>query len=294
MVASEATPFSKTGGLADVATALRKALGRMGHDVTLFTPRYRGAGEGEPRGTVRAYVADHWFDAHAARRAARPGARALLVDCPPLYDRAGLYTENATSTIPTTRCALRFCRSPRSSGRPQQATPPSVFHVHDWQTGLTPVYARRFVATTTRVPVRARRIHNLAYQGIVRQALGAAAWPRLGRLHRHRASSSAISLSFLKAGINFSDALTTVSPTYAEEIQRPEYGYGFDGVIRARRDVLTGILNGIDTDEWNPATRSRTCPRRSRRRSEREGGRQARAARDVRLAGGRSGAAAGR
>jgi starch synthase len=122
-------------------------------------------------------------------------------------------------------------------------------HSHDWQGGLSSIYARRLPATTT-----VFTIHNLAYQGTFDKA-----WvPRLGLDWRDFTMNAGFEffdrLSFMKAGINASQAITTVSPTYAEEMQRPEYGYGFDGVIRSRRDALTGILNGIDHDEWNPAT----------------------------------------
>ena len=182
MIASEATPFSKTGGLADVATALSKALGRMGHHVTLVTPRYRGAGEGEPSGTVRAYIADNWFEGTLLDVPLGPGARVLLVDCPPLYDRAGLYTERNID-YPDNPLRFGFLSVAALEWAGEQATPPSVFHIHDWQTGLTPVYARRFVTTKTRVPF-VQTLHNLALSGRRRQALGTAAWPQLGRLHR--------------------------------------------------------------------------------------------------------------
>jgi starch synthase len=97
MVASEAHPFSKTGGLADVATSLSRALGRLGHSVTLVTPRYRGVEGGEARGRVRAHVANRWFEAELLEVALGENARALLVDCRPLYDRDGLYAEHNTA-----------------------------------------------------------------------------------------------------------------------------------------------------------------------------------------------------
>jgi len=131
----------------------------------------------------------------------------------------------------------------------RQPEPIHVVHGHDWQAGLAPIFLRDRFARSR--PATVFTIHNLAYQGIVDKV-----WvPRLG-LRWEDFTLDGFEfydrLSFLKAGVNFADAVTTVSPTYAEEIQRPEYGDGFDGVMRARRDHLSGILNGIDTDEWDP------------------------------------------
>ncbi|MCC7243808.1 MAG: glycogen synthase GlgA [Acidobacteria bacterium] len=245
MVASEAYPFSKTGGLADVTIALAKTLGRRGHTVTLMTPRYRGMA-GEPVvDRTRIQMAGAWFDVALAEIALGPNARALFVDCPPLYDRAGYYNEHG---IDYEDNAVRFGLLAATAvdwlGR--QPDPPHVVHAHDWQTGLTPVYLRDRGG-----PPSVFTIHNLAYQGNMDKA-----WvPRLGLGWKDFTVGGFEfydRLSFLKGGVAFADHVTTVSPTYAEEIQRPEYGYGFDGVMRSRRDHLTGILNGIDTDEWNP------------------------------------------
>jgi starch synthase len=256
MVASEAQPFSKTGGLADVANSLTRALGRLGHDVTLVTPRYRGVESGTPRGTARAQVAGYWFEAHLHDVPLGPGARAILVDCPPLYDRVGIYAESNTD-YGDNPIRYAFLSIAALEWAAMQATPPAIVHAHDWQAGLTPIYARtHFDRVWTGRGIGAPTvftIHNIAYQGVVDKE-----WvPRLGlRWEDYRVNGFEFwdRLSLLKAGVMFSDALTTVSPTYAEEIQRPEYGYGFDGVMASRRSVLTGILNGIDVDEWNPAT----------------------------------------
>jgi len=245
MVASEAYPFSKTGGLADVTAALPKALGRLGHDVTLITPRYRGIEAGTLVDSARLHVAGTWLDVDFSERALGPGARVLFLDCPPLYDRPGIYNEQG---IDYTDNALRFGLLAAASvdwlGR--QPLPMDIVHAHDWQAGLVPVYLR-----DPGHPATVFTIHNLAYQGIVDKA-----WvPRLG-LGWQDFTVAGFEfydrLSLLKAGVNFADHVTTVSPTYAAEIQRPEYGNGFDGVMRARAAHLTGILNGIDTDEWDP------------------------------------------
>ena len=257
MIASEAQPFSKTGGLADVASALPKALATLGHDVTLITPRYRGVIDGPVVATLSLEVAAHRFDARLMEASVDDGAsnrdiagrrRVLLLDCPELYDRNGIYYD-AHGDFSDNPVRYAFLSAASIEWAMQQATPFDVIHSHDWQGGLAAVYARR-------VP-HARRvftIHNLAYQGVFDKT-----WvPRLG-LDWHDFTMDAgfeffDRVSFLKAGINLSDAITTVSPTYAEEIQRAEYGYGFDGIIRARRDRLSGILNGIDPDEWNPSS----------------------------------------
>jgi starch synthase len=244
MVASEAQPFSKTGGLADVASALPKALGRLGHDVTLITPRYRGIADGPVAGRVSIEVAAHRFDAGLIEASLGPNARVLLLDCPELYDRAGIYYDAAGDYADN---AVRYAFLAAAAVEWAATHGPfDIIHAHDWQAGLTPIYARALTVPT------AFTIHNLAYQGVF-----AKGWvPRLG-LRWEDFTLDGFEffdrLSFMKAGINASAAITTVSPTYAEEIQRPEYGHGFDGVIRARRDALVGILNGIDPDEWNPA-----------------------------------------
>ena len=243
MVASEAHPFSKTGGLADVATALSQALGGLGHDVTLITPRYRGVTAGEKRDRIRAFVANRWFDADLYEAPLGKNARALLVDCQALYDREGIYAERNTDYIDNPlRFALLSIAAIEWASAQTHAI--SVVHAHDWQAGLVPVYARRRWPTVF-------TIHNLAFQGVFDKS-----WvPALGlRWEDFTVAGFEFwdRLSYLKAGVMFSDALTTVSPTYADEIQRPEYGYGFDGIMRARAGSLVGILNGIDATAWNP------------------------------------------
>jgi starch synthase len=247
MVASEAQPFSKTGGLADVATSLPRALGRLGHDVTVVTPRYRGVADGPVAGSVSVEVAGYRFNARLIDAPIGPGARVLLADSPELFDRAGIYYD-ATGDYPDNPVRFAFLSAAAVDWAAQQAEPFDIIHSHDWQGGLTSVYAR---ALARRAPT-VFTIHNLAYQGVFDKN-----WvPRLG-LGWEDFTINGFEffdrLSFMKAGINLADAVTTVSPTYADEIQRPEYGYGLDGVMRARQGALTGILNGIDHDEWNPA-----------------------------------------
>ena len=256
MIASEAQPFSKTGGLADVAGALPKALGRLGHEVTLITPRYRGVTDGPVVGHVSLEVAAHRFIVRVMAAPLGSNARALLLDCPELYDRDGIYynSRGDFDDNPVRYAVLCAAAVDWAATQP----PFDIIHSHDWQGGLAPVYARTLAPphSGTVAPSRPRTvftIHNLAYQGVFDKS-----WvPRLGLPWQGFTIDGFEffdKLSLIKGGINLSDAITTVSPTYAQEIQRPEYGSGLDGVIRARRDALAGILNGIDPDEWNPST----------------------------------------
>jgi starch synthase len=253
MVSSELEPFSKTGGLADVASALPRALGRLGHDVTVITPRYRGIDAGEHHGAVAAQVGGHWFECGLYEHPLGPNARALFVDVPSLYHREGLYNaHNVDFPDNALRFAVLNLAALEWAGRQPQA--PSLIHAHDWQAGLAPVYLRSHFSQHPRLAglPSVFTIHNLAYQGIFEKE-----WmPQLGLgwdIFTVRGLEFWDRISFLKAGVNFADAVTTVSPRYAQEIQTAEFGYGFDGVMRDRRDALSGILNGIDVERWNPA-----------------------------------------
>ena len=251
MIASEAQPFSKTGGLADVAAALPKALGKLGHDVTLITPRYRGIADGPIVDRLSLEVAGHHFRANLIEAPIGPGARVLLLDCPELYDREGIYYD-ARGDFADNAVRFAFLSAAAIDWVSEKDDPFDIIHSHDWQGGLAAIYARRLHRAPMH-PSTVFTIHNLAYQGIFDKT-----WvPHLGLAWQDFTINGFEffdRLSFMKAGINFSDAITTVSPTYAEEIQRPEYGSSLDGVIRSRRDSLVGILNGIDPDEWNPLT----------------------------------------
>ena len=253
IIGSEAQPFAKTGGLADVLGALPPALARLGWSATVVLPRYRGVTAGAPVETFPVTVGSFTRDAAFFEAPLADGARAILVDCPDLYDRESLYgagnvdyADNALRFAFLTRAALEF------AGR--RSAPPLVVHAHDWQAGLAPVYLSTLYASH---PVLAGTpsvftIHNLAYQGIFDASLLPSldlGWDQLtvGRLEYWGR------ISFLKGGINGSRFVTTVSRRYAEEIQTPEFGFGFDGILRARGADLVGILNGIDTREWDPA-----------------------------------------
>jgi len=254
MVASEATPFAKTGGLADVVGALPAALRSVGEDVGVVMPRYRGV---KLDGSARVYnnlrvslgATEYRADVHMVQEREVPF---YLVDSPTLYDRDGLYGD-ADGDFPDNyvrfaffaRAALEIARS---------VFRPDILHCHDWQAGLVPAYLRStFDLDPTFLGVKTVfTVHNLAYQGIFPKAI----LPEVA-LPPSTFTPAGLEffgrVNFLKAGLAFSDAITTVSRTYAQEIQTPEYGFGLDGVLRARSSVLTGIQNGVDYSEWDPA-----------------------------------------
>jgi starch synthase len=251
MVTSEAHPFAKTGGLAEVAGALPLALGRLGHRVTLIVPKYRGIPvEGIEPATF--LLGGRSVSVGFARQPLAPRVEAVLVDVPELFDRVGLYgtadgdfPDNAWRFAVFSRAALEFVR--RSGERP------SILHAHDWQTGLVPAYQKMHFSPDPAVGgvPAIFTIHNLAFQGI----FPAATLDDIGfgwEVYNVQAMEYWGQISYLKAGINFSEKITTVSPTYAREIVTPQMGFGFDGVLARRQADLVGILNGIDTERWNP------------------------------------------
>ena len=255
MVASEAQPYAKTGGLADVTGALPGALARLGHAVTLVMPRYREVGTvGRPRRRLTLAMGGRSFDVGLGEVAHGPREQVVFVECDELYGREGLYgtgvedhPDNAVRFGILARAALEYASGLES--------PPSVVHTHDWQTGLVGVLLRtRYAADPVwrQIP-SVFTIHNLAYQGV----FPAETLPALD-LSRELFSIDGLEfwnqISFLKGGINFADAVTTVSAAYAREILTPEFGEGLEGLLVLRQHLLTGILNGIDIKTWDPRT----------------------------------------
>jgi starch synthase len=252
MVGSEALPFSKTGGLADVLGSLPLALGRLGHHVTLVTPKYRGV---EAQGTSRTIQVNGVGGPSAATplliQPLAANVRAVLVDRPELYDRDSIY--GAGSDYPDNPRRFGFLSRAALEYALQVGESFDILHAHDWQAGLAPVYLRTLYRGASAVSglKSVFTIHNLAYQGNF-----APDW--LGPLDLDPGLMSIDGLefwgqvSFLKGGVAFSDAITTVSPTYAREIQTTEYGAGLEGILRARANSLYGILNGIDVERWDP------------------------------------------
>jgi starch synthase len=253
MVSSEAHPFAKTGGLAEVAGALPAALVRLGHSVTIVVPRYRGVTSEERAASFSFDLGARAVQGRFLTQTMPDGVAAVLVDVPAFFDRPGLYgdadgadyPDNALRFATLSRAALEYAR--RAGERPD------VIHAHDWQTGLVPVYQKMLFSSDPvlgGVPV-VFTIHNLAFQGIFPAAMLEGLGLSWEVFHREALEYWG-NISFLKGGVNFSEKITTVSPTYAAEILTPEYGFGFEGVLRRRSADLLGILNGIDVQRWNP------------------------------------------
>jgi starch synthase len=253
-VVSECAPWIKTGGLADVAAALPLALESCGVDVRVLMPAYGALRPHLAHSRARARLAAHGpLPAATLIEAPLPsGVPAWLVDAPALYGReGGPYGDAEGEDWPDN--ARRFGALARAAADLARDAPglgwtPDVVHAHDWQAALAPAYLR---LDGERVPT-VMTIHNLAFQGLFPRdavddlGLPPESWSMHGVEYFGQ-------LSFLKAGLYYADALTTVSPSYAEEIQHEPLGMGLQGLLAGRRDALTGILNGIDTAAWDPS-----------------------------------------
>ncbi len=251
-IASEVAPWSKTGGLADVAGSLPPALRRAGADVVVVTPRYRGVAVEATPLRVRVPLGDRLVEAAAGRGELPGGVPAWFVDAPEFFDRERLYG-TAAADYPDNAARFAFFARAAIELLRQVGPAPDVFHVHDWQAGLVPALLKTRYADVFPRAKSVLTIHNLAYQGL----FPAEEYPLTGldpALFNWRQLEFHGKVSYLKAGVVFADAVTTVSPTYAREILDPLQGCGFDGILRDRADRLHGILNGVDTDEWNPQT----------------------------------------
>lgn len=264
LVASEAVPWFKTGGLADVATALARALDAAGHDVTLILPDYvtvradRGsqAPDVTDTGIRFAINMNGQRKAGSLRWAPLPesNVKVLLVVQDSYFDRPHLYMENGEGYADN--CA-RFCFFNRAVMEicSQMVLRPDIFHCNDWQTALIPclLHAQFAGRPGFENAASVMTIHNMAFQGEFWHfdvPLTGMEW-RYFSMH-HLAHQG--NLNLLKAGIAIADQVTTVSPNYASEICTPAGGCGLDGLLRHRRSDLTGILNGIDQEIWNPQT----------------------------------------
>lgn len=256
-VTSEVTPFSKSGGLGDVAGALPAALAALGHDVKIVSPRYASVKDARLAPTGHSLVLRFPFGEVggpilSVRLAER--LEVLFLENAHYFERGGLYGD-AHGEFGDNHRRFAYLTLGAFQAAQRLRFVPDVIHFNDWQTGLGPLALRRGYQGTALGRARTVfTIHNLAYQG----QFGKDIMGDLGLPWDVFTSENGIefydSVNFMKAALTFSDALTTVSPTYAREIQTPEQGFGLDGLLRRRQHVLAGILNGIDTEEWNPRT----------------------------------------
>lgn len=252
-VASEAYPLVKTGGLADVVGALPAALAAERIEVRTLLPGYPAVAQAIEGGRRVLRYADLFGGRAAIVHGRAAGLDLYMLEAPHLFDRTGNPYLGADG-LDWTDNALRFAALARAAadiaGGALKRWTPAVLHAHDWQAALAPAYLH--YAGGAR-PGTVLTVHNLAFQGRFPAALLA----RLG-LPATAMGVDGVEywgdIGFLKAGLRFADRITTVSPTYAAEIATPEGGMGLDGLLRGRGDVVSGILNGIDTDVWNPAT----------------------------------------
>jgi starch synthase len=269
IAASEAMPYAKTGGLADVAGALPLEFGKLGHNVILMLPRYRELSQSgrtfrpvvtlpihTPQGIVPAIIEEDVVPSGERQ----DGLRVWAIANDVYFDRPGLYQEAGRDYPDNLERFMFFCRAiieAMAFLRREREWRTDLLHLHDWQTALCAVYLKTHDVARMEVSGvhTVLTLHNVGYQGMFPgtdfQKTGLA--PSLF-------SPSGLefygSVNLLKGGMIFSDYLTTVSPTYAKEILTPELGFGLDGVLRSRQARFEGILNGIDVDLWNPATDS--------------------------------------
>lgn len=271
MVASEAVPYAKTGGLADVAGALPLELAKLGHDVILLLPRYRCLNESgrsfrpvcwlrvsTPQGPVDTLVEEDILPAGQGDRRLRVWTirNEGFFDRPGLYQHQGLdYPDNLNRFSFFCRATIEVMAYLRTACRWNT----HLLHLHDWQTALCAVYLNTIARDREDVAAPEVRsvltLHNVGYQGLFPGGQFENTGLPLSLFNPGAIEYYGL-VNLLKGGIVFADYVTTVSPTYAREILTPEFGFGLEGVLRNREDQLLGILNGIDADRWNPETDS--------------------------------------
>lgn len=252
-VASECAPLVKTGGLADVVGALPAALAPAGAEMRVLLPGYPAVLSALEDGKVAFEEPDLFGGAARILTGHAAGLSLYAIDAPHLFDRGGsIYLDTSGRDWPDNPerfAALSWIGARIGMGADPGWTP-QILHCHDWQAGFVPDYV---AAMDGPKPATVLTVHNIAFHGLAAESL----IPEL-RLDPDRFDRDGFEfwgkVSALKAGLMAADKLTTVSPTYAEELMTEDFGMGLDGVMRYRRDDLSGILNGIDEDVWNPAT----------------------------------------
>ena len=256
-VTAELASVAKAGGLADVAAALLKYLTSAGHDMRLFLPAYSSIDRKgldihpvEFMQHIRVKIGAQDFP-YSVLTARHPGSGACfyLIDCPACYARPGIYTaevDDYRRFLLLTHAAFMCCQ--------RMGFAPQILHCNDWHTALAPLWLRtiyrwdELFAHTHSVLT----IHNLGYQGIVSAAHAAELLVGADDSLLHQPDLHAGRINMLRTGMQYADRVTTVSPSYAREILTAEYGMGLEDTLRARSGALTGILNGVDYDEWDP------------------------------------------
>lgn len=253
-VASECVPFSKTGGLADVVGALPPALASLGHDVEVYLPRYRQTRLNEPRVLLRSVTVpfdDEYRFCSVLDGGTHAGVKFYFVDYPAYFDREQLYGTTAGDYPDNAERFALFSRAVLEASKIFGA--PDVFHCHDWQSALVPVLLRTQYGDDPAFHNTSCvfTIHNMGYQGqFPPETLPLLTLPwDLFTIDKMEFYGK---VNFLKGALVFADYITTVSKKYSQEIQTSEYGFGLEGVLRARAATVTGILNGVDYKVWSP------------------------------------------
>ncbi len=254
-VASEISPFAKTGGLGDVVGGIARPLAKLGHRVAAVMPLYRRVRDARvPMKPVLEFDMRCGETTRRVKihRGEMPGGEVYFVEQNELFDREGLYGGGLGDYPDNAERFSLFCRAALQAITDLKL-PVDVIHAHDWQAALIPVYLK---TTHAAIPALSRirtlfTIHNLAYQGVFPSHfmhLAGLDWANFTWKQLEFWGS----LNFMKGGLVFADRITTVSPRYAQEIQSRELGCGLEGVLKDRGAILSGILNGVDTEEWNP------------------------------------------
>ena len=252
--ASECVPYSKTGGLADVVGALPRALAALGHQVSVYVPRYRQTKLSDPQTVVRSVTIpfdDKYRFCSVTTAGTTAGVRTYFVEYPPYFDREALYGTPAGDYPDNAERFALFSRAVLEASKILGV--PHVFHCHDWQSALIPVMLRTLYAEDPafREVGTVFTIHNMGYQGLFAPdtlPLLMLPWDLLTISKMEFFGQ----VNFLKGALVHADYVTTVSKKYSQEIQTTEYGFGLEGVLRNRAATVTGILNGVDYDEWSP------------------------------------------
>ena len=252
--ASECVPFAKTGGLADVVGALPQALAQLGHSVSVYLPKYKQTRLPDAKvllPSVTIPFDDQYRFCSVLDGGKRSGVQFYFIDYSPFFDRDALYGTPAGDYPDNAERFALYCRAVLEASKVLGV--PDIFHCHDWQSALVPVLLRTSYADDPvfRGTHTVFTIHNIGYQGLFPPdtlPLLMLPWD-LFAIDKMEFWGKA---NFLKGALVFSDHITTVSRKYAQEIQTSEYGFGLEGVLRARAGSLTGIVNGVDYSEWSP------------------------------------------